>query len=244
VFYYYGSKRRLAGLYPPPSYDTIIEPFAGAAAYSMRHVRSRAVRRVVLIEKDPRVVHTWLRLLQMSADDLRAFPDPVEGETTTDFLVMTSAASNAIASCKSMTVTARQASYFRGMLRQMGPLLEAVKAKVEVVLGDYHEARWCVPQGTEATWFVDPPYMIGERSPNGNIRPQGAGYAKGCGAASLDYAELGAWCRSLPGQRIVCEQDGADWLPFRHLRGSRDSMGRMAAEVVWADPEHQMSLLG
>jgi hypothetical protein len=33
----------------------------------------------------------------------------------------------------------------------------------------------------------------------------------------LNYSELAAWCRSRPGQVIVCEEEGADWLPFRPL---------------------------
>lgn len=32
---YYGTKKRIAKNYPAPIYDTIIEPFAGAAQYSL-----------------------------------------------------------------------------------------------------------------------------------------------------------------------------------------------------------------
>jgi hypothetical protein len=69
------------------------------------------------------------------------------------------------------------------------------------------------------------------------------GYAAGCDAAALDYEALGAWCRSRPGQRIVCEQAGATWLPFRHLQGAKDGLGRTAREVCWADPEHPQQAL-
>jgi hypothetical protein len=236
VFYYFGSKRRVAGFYPPPMYDTIIEPFAGAAAYSMRHLRSSAVRRVVLIEKDERVAATWERLLGMTVADLRSLRVPEAGEDTSDFLMMTAAASNAISDCSRMTVTERQPRAIRSMLRGMEPMLAAARGKVEVVCGDYRDAP-----DVEATWFVDPPYSISGRASAGTTRPQGVGYGNGRGAAALDYAELGEWCRERQGQRIVCEQEGAAWLPFQHLRGSRDSMGRMAREVFWADPEHQLT---
>jgi len=35
MFSYYGSKSKLAQHYPTPKYDTIVEPFAGAAGYSL-----------------------------------------------------------------------------------------------------------------------------------------------------------------------------------------------------------------
>ena len=43
---YYGGKWRAAPRYPRPMHDTIIEPFAGAAGYSLRYPD----RNVVLVE--------------------------------------------------------------------------------------------------------------------------------------------------------------------------------------------------
>jgi len=37
LFSYFGSKARIGNKYPKPIYDTIIEPFAGAAGYSYAH---------------------------------------------------------------------------------------------------------------------------------------------------------------------------------------------------------------
>ena len=34
---YYGSKSKIASMYPKPMYDKIIEPFAGTAQYSLLH---------------------------------------------------------------------------------------------------------------------------------------------------------------------------------------------------------------
>lgn len=238
MFYYYGSKGRLASRYPPPLHDTIIEPFAGAAAYAMHHVRAQAIKRVLLIEKDPRVVETWQRLLRMTVDEVLAYPIPEVGERTSDFVIMTCATSNAIAGCSWMTVTERQPALVVKMLRRIARVLEAAQAKVEVIEGDYQDAP-----DLEATWFVDPPYVLSGRGAEGNNRPQGLGYAKGCRSDSIDYAALGEWCRERQGQRIVCEYAGADWLPFRPLEGGGafDSMSRSAGEVFWADPEHQLS---
>ena len=53
MFYYYGRKKQIVRRYPPPNYDTIVEPFAGAAAYSFHH--NSSVKRVILVEKDEKL---------------------------------------------------------------------------------------------------------------------------------------------------------------------------------------------
>ena len=78
MFKYFGSKYKIGHEYPAPRHDTIIEPFAGSAAYAVRH--RRRASRVILIEKDLRVVKLWHRLLSTSRDDLLDLPDPVVGE--------------------------------------------------------------------------------------------------------------------------------------------------------------------
>jgi hypothetical protein len=80
-------------------------------------------------------------------------------------------------------------------------LLEAVIPRVQhwqIVEGDYRDLR-----PVQATWFIDPPYA----------NEAGARYRH----ASLDYDELAGWVMSRPGQVIVCENVGADWLPFEPL---------------------------
>lgn len=56
----------------------------------------------------------------------------------------------------------------------------------------------------------------------------------------IDFQRLGVWCKSLPGQVIVCENDGADWLPFRDLASVKSTEGRhkparFSREVVWTN---------
>lgn len=239
-FYYYGAKGRLAGQYPPPTHGTIIEPFAGSAAYSMEYVNRQAVERVILIEKDPRVVETWRKLLAMSVEEVLSYPIPQAGERTEDFLIMTCAHSNAVAGCTYMTVTNRMAEQVAKMFRRIARVLEAAKEKVEITQGDYRDTP-----DIEGTWFIDPPYSLTGRGAEGNNRPQGLGYARGCRSDGIDFEALGEWCRSRMGQKIVCEYAGATWLPFRPLEGGGafDSMSRSAGEVVWAEPEHQLSLV-
>ena len=89
-----------------------------------------------------------------------------------------------------------------------------------VIEGDYSDAP-----DIRATWHIDPPYQHA-----------GKWYKHGSGA--LDFAHLGAWCRSRRGRVMVCEAAGADWLPFEPLRTVKattlaDGVGRVSKEVVW-----------
>lgn len=54
-FNFYGGKWKAAPTYPAPKHDTIIEPFAGGAGYSLRHHE----RQVVLIDRDPVIAGIW-----------------------------------------------------------------------------------------------------------------------------------------------------------------------------------------
>jgi hypothetical protein len=81
-----------------------------------------------------------------------------------------------------------------------------------------------IPNG-EVTWFVDPPYST----------PAGRHYP----LHDVDYGALGAWCSERKGQVIACEQEGADWLPFRHFRDIKANEssrgGKVSREVVWTN---------
>jgi 16S rRNA G966 N2-methylase RsmD len=230
MFYYYGGKARLAGKYPAPRHPLIIEPFAGAAGYSMHHLRRGNAERAILVEKDPRVVALWRRLLALSPAEVLAIPIPEVGTVTDDFLYMTTATSNGVAGSRRMTVTSRMPELVGMMARRIADLLPYVAGRVEVIEGDYRAAPL-----VDATWFVDPPYQphVDKVTSTKTANPQGMGYAPGCTAALLDFDELGRWCGALPGQVIAVEQAGADWLPFQALASSADSQGRRKAEVIW-----------
>lgn len=234
MFYYYGGKARIAGRYPAPEYPTVIEPFAGAAGYSMHHLRKGNIERAILIEKDPRVVELWQRLLSMTPEEVLAIPIPDVGSETSDFFYMTTATSNGVAVSRRMTVTKRMPELVEMMRRRVAGLLPFVQGRVEVIHGDYRQV-----DAEEATWFIDPPYQPHiDKATSANTRcAQGLGYAKGCDASCLDFTSLARWCRNRPGQVLVVEQEGADWLPFvRVLAGGYDSQGRRKPEVLWTRP--------
>ena len=62
-----GGKWRSAPRYPQPRYQTIIEPFAGSAGYSLRYVD----RDVILIDKDEIIAGTWHYLVNVREDEIR-----------------------------------------------------------------------------------------------------------------------------------------------------------------------------
>src|SRR3990167_2381957 len=74
----------------------------------------------------------------------------------------------------------------------------------------------------KATWFVDPPYERQGKYYNGE---------------ALNYPALAEWCRERRGQVIVCENEGAKWLPFKPFRTARANSsrgkGRVSHEVIW-----------
>jgi 16S rRNA G966 N2-methylase RsmD len=83
------------------------------------------------------------------------------------------------------------------------------------------------PSVRKATWFIDPPY-------------QKAGHHYRFGPELIDYGKLAAWCRARPGQVIVCENAGANWLPFRTLADVKTTrVGRKSKEVYWAKPAYK-----
>ena len=57
-----------------------------------------------------------------------------------------------------------------------------------------------------STWFIDPPYTVG-----------GFWYK----FSQIDYQHLSTWCRERKGLSIVCENNKADWLPFKRLSYAR-----------------------
>ena len=80
-FRYYGGKFRVAPKYAAPKHDTIIEPFAGSAGYSVRYHD----RNIILVEKDPVLVGVWSYLIKASPAEILALPDVPPGTSVDDY---------------------------------------------------------------------------------------------------------------------------------------------------------------
>lgn len=226
---YYGGKWRSAPRYPGPVFDTVVEPFAGAAGYACRHYR----RDVVLVDRSPIIAGIWRYLIAESAESILALPDIPEGGTVDDMDAPQEArwlagfwCDNGVAAPrKSPSKWAREhgaeATSWSGWSWKVR---QRVASQVDhirhwrVIEGEYHDAP-----DVMGTWFVDPPYST----------PAGMCYKE----QPESFAALGEWCRSRQGQVIVCEQEGADWLPFEPHHSARSlpspNRPKRSAEVAW-----------
>jgi len=253
---YFGGKWAAveAGWYPAPRYDAIIEPFAGAAGYACHWPD----RRVILVERNPKVAAIWRYLIAVDPAEVLAIPDIPEGGTVDDLPCCQEArwlAGFWLNEAGVSPCTARKTGWGTGEKHR------GINRKANVGWGrngmydwggwgDRTRSRlarqvprirhWRIIEGTyqdapevEATWFVDPPYAVaGKHYPFHDI----------------DYPALGGWCRSRRGQVMVCENAGADWLPFVPMARIKGTSGKgrkgTSDEVVWPGEGTQVSMWG
>jgi len=232
MFYYYGAKKQLAKWYPSPIGNVIVEPFGGSAAYACFHLQRNKDLTAIIIEKDARVISLWQKLLAMTPDEIREYPTPEEGCKVTDYFVMVCATGNAINKCKSMTVTPRMPRIFDIMKSKVADTIEMAGDRITVVEGDYTKS--CEFDGSEVTFFVDPPYAPNNRPSKGSVYGGGKGYAKGCCSESINYPEVASFCRARKGAVIACDYADASWMPFELLKSSTDSLKKKFNEGIWS----------
>lgn len=225
---YYGGKWRAAPRYPRPEYQTIIEPFAGAAGYSLRYPE----RSVVLVEKYHVIAEIWRWLIGASEAEILSVPCvdhvddlPAGVSQGARWLVGFCMNDAAASPCRVLSVGKKgrrdaglASEGFSESRRAMIAWQAAAIRHWNVIEGDYSAAP-----DTEATWFVDPPY-------------QRAGIHYKHPSTAIDFPALGAWCRSRRGQAIVCEATGADWLPFAPFMSVK-SFGKTSTEAIWTNRE-------
>lgn len=223
MFSYYGSKAKIAHWYPKPLYPIIVEPFAGAARYSLLY---HLERNVILIEKNPRLVDIWHWLQQATEDEIRALPIPFKrGEFIPKRTPIPDISPKAAKDFLGLMLNQGSHTPKNFIGRFQGCACVSWNKVIErlpiirnwdIRLGDYQDAP-----DLEATWFIDPPY---------------SGQSLYKYGKDIDYGALAAWCRSRKGQVIVCEAAGATWLPFSPLRENTMSQrkhSKLRQEAIW-----------
>ena len=218
---YYGGKSKLVHLYPAPIHDLIIEPFAGSAAYSWYHRRrlDGSQREIWLNDLDPRTYSIWKFLTSPDACAIvEAYvPDQVEpGMKVSDFIPPEHPGLVELCRAEANQGTMGEKGV-RDVITKMGAKCWKVKRKAltvipEVVNWKITSVDWSDLANVNATWFVDSPYN------------NAAGAQYRLGATTINYDPLGWWCLNRKGQVIVCENLGADWLPFEPFQHSRVSI--------------------
>lgn len=224
---YYGSKWQAAWRYPAPVHDTICEPFAGGAGYALRWW-DRDVR---LFDLDEAVVGAWDFLIRSSESDILALPLWSSRFDTVADLPVCQEAQWLIAfwlGYGNAYPLTRPSQYMQRGTCPGKFWGESRRAKLAELAG--RVSHWSVElqswdeiECLEASWFVDPPYEN-----------------KGCHYRhnQVDFERLAEWCQALPGQVMVCENEGAEWLPFTELAVINSSNHAGSAEVLWTnDPD-------
>jgi site-specific DNA-adenine methylase len=235
---YYGGKYKAALKYPAPMYDTIIEPFGGAAGYALRHPH----KKIILIEKNPDVYTVWQYLFSASWKEVMELPivTSMNDERLKD---IPDGARNLIGfnmntgvSSPAKTLSARHRKnretkdYESGWsvghrLRCADQAEEIQSLDWTIIPGDYTLAP-----DIRACWYIDPPYFnqAGKQYPM-HLKPE-------------EYPPLGEWCKKRQGQTMVCENEGATWLPFMPWRTPAPSINSSTKngkkkvstpEVIW-----------
>lgn len=229
-FTYFGGKWRAAPHYPKPAHDTIIEPFAGSAGYSLRYPD----RNVILNDLNTQVAGTWDYIINAPESEIRALPLydgtwetvkdlklPQEARWLIGWWLGKGSASPRLSPTTWMRDATWPNSYWGEAIRERIASQQKSVRHWHISASAYES----IPTRT-ATWFIDPPYM-------------GAGKEYRHGPKGIDFDRLADWSRNRPGQAIVCENFGADWLPFEHFRDIKANAGAtrtgVSREVIWTN---------
>lgn len=236
---YFGGKWRARKMYPAPRYSTIVEPFAGAANYAWWHAYGRDV---IIADRNEDVRNAWDLITSSDGPSIiKGAPDLVRGvraDAQSDDKRLVSlmcfwCSDGGAKYTKHPTPWAllpKKYGWNFGARERLVRSASNVISKPWVIFDD-----WKKLPDVEATWFIDPPYQV-------------AGKAYKHGSRGIDYGEMADWCKSRRGQVIVCENMGADWLPFvsiGHVRSMtlKGSGARTSHEAVWSNDEQWMEEL-
>lgn len=199
--------------------NRILEPFAGSAGYSV-YYHERDIR---LFDVDPVIVGLWDYLIHVKKSELLRLPTSVtnvdslrccqEGKWLIGFWLNQGAARPHLKP-STWAKDPANAKWFWGVNRR-AILAEQLKY---IKHWKIKEKSWEDVRNLIGTWFIDPPYQ----------NPCGRRYTFN----EIDFRALGAWCKHLRGEAIVCEQRGADWLPFKRLMTFRGQK-KKSTEVIW-----------
>jgi hypothetical protein len=227
LFSYFGGKWLHAGRYPRPEHDVIVEPFAGSAGYSVAYYR----RKVILVEKHPPIAALWRYLIQVKSDEIRKLPILQTGQRVSDFKLVPEAATLLGLRLGRGSQAPRDKASSWGTV---GPGAWNERARETLALQVELIRHWRIIEGDytlapdiEATWHIDPPYS-------------GEGFRYPASSTNISFSDLAGWCKDRKGLVMVCEQQGATWLPFVpffEIAGStvpaHGADGQRTTEVIW-----------
>lgn len=212
---YYGSKSKLVDLYPPPKYKTIIEPFAGAAKYSLKYWKND----IILVDKYFVIVELWKWLQKQNKNDIISLPNIYKGDDLRNFDLP------------------KEAKYLIGFCINRGSISPKNVAsnfnnwnsdKIKIANNLYKIKHWEIKLGDyrdiineECTWFIDPPYQFGGEFYKENTK-------------NINFTDLSKFCLERNGQVIVCENTKANWLNFKPMKNFTGAYSKNT-EAIWSN---------
>ena len=217
MFSFYGRKSKVIKYYPDPIYDTIIEPFAGSAVYSL--YKDNWEKNIILVDKYELIAKLWRYLISSNKDEMISLPDvelrqdirKLEIQQELKWLI--GFYINQGSSRPKNIVQKWGARDWNRNRKYLADNIEKV-SNWNIVHGDYK----CLAN-IEATWFIDPPYQFG-----------GEHYIEN----SIDYNELREWILTRKGQVIACENTKATWMDFKPLKELHGQVHR-TTEAIWTN---------
>jgi len=215
MFSYYGSKSKIVDVYPPPKFDKVIEPFAGAARYALKYWQ----KEVLLVDKYDVITDIWAYLINATEKDILNLPKMVKGDNVDDF-DLSKVEKQLIGFCinggsSQPKKTVQKYNTWETARIEISKNIEKIK-HWQIIKDDYINL-----ENVEATWFIDPPYMFGGEYYRHSTK-------------NIDFVKLGEWCKSRNGQVIVCENTKADWLPFKPMVSMQGMMYK-TVEAIWSN---------
>lgn len=224
MFSYYGTKTRLAPLYPKPEFNKIIEPFAGAGKYSLLHFEND----VHLVDAFDNIIDIWLYLQQCSPKDILNLPKYNVG----DRIILDEL--DCKAQYELLRYLLQEGTIGGNKVYSMG--LKSYESKKKKIANNLFKIKhWTFEcndysniQNTKATWFIDPPYVVG-------------GHKYKFSNKKIDYENLAKWCMSREGKIIVCENTQANWLPFVPLAEHKSINNTKRIEAIYTDINTEQS---
>jgi len=195
-------------------------PYFGAKF--MRALRNHE-KNVILLDKSEYICGVWDYLIHAPAAEIRALPLMQPGDDVQDLEICKEAQWLLGFWINQGSTMPKRTMGGRASNRKFGTWGEAPRERLaqqvehirhwKIIHGDYAQAP-----DIEATWFIDSPY-----------EGQGKQYKH----TVKSYGELGAWCRARKGQVMVCESQGATWLPFEPVTTVCGATHKITQEMLW-----------
>lgn len=239
-FSYFGSKYRLSKKYPVPTKEVLIEPFAGSACYSLHYPH----KQVKLFDKYEVICSIWDYLIHVSEKEFLSLPMIDFDKSVDDYDICQEAKyliGYFLADGRGIPSKTHTSRSIKKIIVSPDARNRWTHSKIEQIVNQLQYIRhWTIEQKSyelieneDATWFIDPPYQLA-----------GKNYKES--SKNIDFTHLANWCKERQGEVIVCENDGADWLPFTYFSKLKNVYNKQTHEVVYYQGfnESQLYLFG